>query len=964
VIKLRFILGLLVILGLSGTRSAPTVRAVNATGLLLEWEGPAYRLTTVVGDGGQIYSRVEAEGYLNGGAPGWPGLPSRGSLVALPPGGDFGLELIEVAYDTVPLDHPIEPAPAPAPLQFDADGQPLPGDWTFARDETAYASATPHPDEFAAPSEAVWMRDHRLVRLTFTPFRYHPARQTLDVVRRLRLRVWWEPPTSPSPAAPRNDTFQDVLANLVLNPTDLDAFRARDRLAGISAYPRSSASQVPGPYKALVTSEGIYALDYSTLAAAGLPLGNIDPSTLRLIHGGSEVAARWEGDGDTAFEHGERLLFYARPQLTRYAGYDVYWLAWGGDAGQRMVARSGDPAGLPAGTAWATALAEENVEYNSLYQGRDGDRWFWRRLKLPDLSSDTFAISLETPAAATPGELTVWLRGLTSVTPNPDHHVHFSLNEDDVGDGWWEGKTAYTATLSLPAGLLRAGSNEVGLSLPGDTGTDIEGALVDAIAITYGLEAVDGDVARFRGQSNASAYTVGGFFGESLHVYDVTDPTAPLLVTGVTPAGGVVSVGDGDTTPAEYLVLTDDQIRTPQAVVPVKSLSDPPGGADYLIITHPDFEAALAPLSAHRGGQGLRVVTVDVEAIYDRFGDGRMDPAAIRAFLSHAYAKWPGPAPRYVLLVGDGTYDPRHYRPDTNPTYLPPYLADVDPWLGETTSDNRYADLTGDLLPEVRLGRFPVNTPHEAEAIVEKIIRYESDPLPGGWNGRLLFGADNPSDAGNHHADADSEFSTYATPAYGYEGVRVYLSATAGDPHLYTDAEAARDALIAELNRGALLYSYFGHASWHQEAVLETDNYAPLFHQDDIPRLSNRRRWPMVLQMTCFTGSYIQPADDTLDESLLRADGIGAAAVWGASGLGVATGHRVLHQSFYQAVFDDGQAELGAATHAALINLYASGLYNDLIDTYHLFGDPAQVLNMTIVDWPFSAFLPIITQGP
>jgi hypothetical protein len=928
----------------------------------------------VVGDDGQIYTRVDVRirGYVNGAAPGWPSLPGLGQLVVLPPGGDFGLELLEVEYDTLPLDFPVEPAPAPAPLQRDTNGQPLPGGWIFARDEAAYAGTAPYPVEFATLGEAIWMRDHRLARLTFTPFRYHPDRQTLDVVHHLRLRVWWEPSYQPSPTVPSNGAFDDVLSKLVLNPTDLVAFRTRlngtqmntDCVAHrskdkISVRPRSSVS-----YKILVATEGIYALDHAVLVAAGLPVSGINPTTLRLVHGGSEVAAQWEGDGDASFEDGERLLFYARPQPTRYAGHDVYWLSWGGAAGQRMATRSGDPVGLPAGTAWATSLSEENVVYESPYQGRDGDRWFWRQLKLPDLTGDTFNVTLETPAASATGGLTVWLHGFTATSPNPDHHVRFSLNGNDVGEAWWEGRTAYTATLSLPAGLLQAGSNAVGLSLPGDTGSEVEGTWVDAIAVTYALGAVSGDVARFCGQGSASAYTVSGFSTDAVRAYDVTDPAAPQIVTGLSIAGSVVSVGDGASVPAEYFILTGEQIQTPSALIPAKTLSDPPGGADYVFVTHPDFEAALAPLAAHRAAQGLRVVSVDVEAIYDQFGDGRLHPDAIRAFLAHAYANWPGPALQYVLLVGDGTYDPRGYRSESNPTYLPPYLADVDPWLGEVSSDNRYADLTGDPLPELRLGRLPVNTPAEVTVVVDKILSYETDPLPGGWNGWLVFGADNPSVAGDHHADADSEFTTYATPTYNREGVRVYLSETPGDSHLYTDAETAQDALIATLNRGALLYTYFGHASWHQEAVLETDNYAPLFHQDHIARLSNQRRWPVVLHMTCFTGRYAHATGDTLDESLLRAGGVGAVAVWGASGNGIATGHRGLHRAFYRTVFDDQQAELGAATHAALASLYAGGLHLDLIETYHLFGDPALALDMTIVDLPFSVFLPIIARAP
>jgi hypothetical protein len=434
-------------------------------------------------------------------------------------------------------------------------------------------------------------------------------------------------------------------------------------------------------------------------------------------------------------------------------------------------------------------------------------------------------------------------------------------------------------------------------------------------------------------------------------------------VTGFSTVADRVTVGDGGSTPADYLILTDNQILPPLAVTPAKALSDPLDSVDYVIISHPDFEAALAPLVAHRRDHGLRVQVVDVEAIYDRFGDGRMDPDAIHAFLAHAYANWPGPALQYALLVGDATVDPRGYLPDSNPTFVPPFLADVDLEWGEVTADNRYADLTGDPLPELQVGRFPVNTPTEVTAIVDKIVTYETHTPTGGWNRRLVFGADNPSSAGDHHAHANAEFFAFATPEYGHLGNRVYLSSLPGEPHLFTAADAAQDALISTLNRGALLYSFFGHASWHQEAVLETDNYAPLFHRDHIARLDNRGHWPVILHMTCLTGRYVHRTSETLDESLLRTQDVGAVAVWGPSGSGVATGHQILHRAFYQAVFDHGETQMGTAIHTALLELYAAKIYEDLIETYHLFGDPAMRLAFNAQDLPFSGFLPIIAGG-
>ena len=60
-------------------------------------------------------------------------------------------------------------------------------------------------------------------------------------------------------------------------------------------------------------------------------------------------------------------------------------------------------------------------------------------------------------------------------------------------------------------------------------------------------------------------------------------------------------------------------------------------------------------------------------------------------------------------------------------------------------------------------------------------------------------------------------------------------------------------------------------------------------------------------------------------------------------------------------LFGDG---LAPEEHAALVDLYpyAGGSYNDLIDTYHLFGDPATKLNVAARDLPYSIFLPMVLR--
>ena len=76
------------------------------------------------------------------------------------------------------------------------------------------------------------------------------------------------------------------------------------------------------------------------------------------------------------------------------------------------------------------------------------------------------------------------------------------------------------------------------------------------------------------------------------------------------------------------------------------------------------------------------VAKVDIQDVYDEFSGGRVDPEALRTFLTYAYLNWNwgGQPPAYVLLVGDGHYDFKGaLRPDL-PNLIPPYLLDIDPY--------------------------------------------------------------------------------------------------------------------------------------------------------------------------------------------------------------------------------------------------------------------------------------------
>ena len=115
----------------------------------------------------------------------------------------------------------------------------------------------------------------------------------------------------------------------------------------------------------------------------------------------------------------------------------------------------------------------------------------------------------------------------------------------------------------------------------------------------------------------------------------------------------------------------------------------------------------------------------------------------------------------------------------TAPDYVPPYLAFVDPWLGEVPVDVRYGDLDGDGLPDVSVGRLAANSLADANTIVDKIVNYDETVRAADWQRRALFVADNSDAAGNFAALSDEIITGYLPSDLTV--TRAYLPAQARD---------------------------------------------------------------------------------------------------------------------------------------------------------------------------------------
>lgn len=939
----------------SATENDP-IRLLQADGqsLVLELITPEVVVEqAVVGDRPCQILRID--GFAMLGEPGAPLLPARGAWVGVPPDGEPSVTVLEEDVQTLEGRFVIC---SQGGLRVDFDEQGA----HFLGYEAQWDAAIYAQDRFlpSAPVELAgtgYVRSQRLAQLRFQPLQYNPLTGEARLYTRLRVQVNYPSTQVQWGAAPTTvdeGRYESVLSSLLLNYEPARRWRVAP-LAQRATKPQSAyldRSTSAPLVKLLVAQVGIQRLTYADLQAIGIPVEEVDARTFRLYERGVEVALMVTGEADASFDPGDEILFYGRPADTKWSNVGVYWLAWGDSFGLRMSQSPSAPEdALPTPLSFTeTAHIEKNLSYVSARpSGANDDRWYWATLAASDPLTSTKIFTYTYPfslTAPTSQPVSLTLRGLLygisalNGAATAQHHTRIYLNQRLIHDFSWPARGAFSFEVRASQSLLVNGTNTIRVVLPMDELT-FESFHLNWFEIEYAraLTAMQ-DWLAFSLLPGNWEVQVDGFSSPAVQVYDITTPTQPVQLTSVEVQniGGEYRVrfAHSSSAPARFIALTEGAIRSVDEVIldQPSDLINPANGADYLVITHQDFYTAVQPLANDRAARGLRVKTVKVQDVYDEFNFGLLDPQAIRNFLAYAYHNWQPPAPTYVLLVGDGTFDPLDYLGDRHPEFIPPYLADVDYWIGETAADNRYVSISGDdILPDMALGRLPVNTPAETTAMVNKILAYEQNPPQEEWNRKVMFIADN-ADAAGDFALLSDQIADFELPG-NYTPEKIYYKVT------HPNEISARNAITEGVNQGRLLVSYVGHAAvqyWAQEA---------LFSKAYLSELTNADRLPLMLPMTCLDGYFIWPKPavgdySSLGELVVRLDEAGAIASFSPAGFGVAHGHDYLERGLFRAIFAPFPTDLGLATLRAKLYLNENTTgFSDLIETYTLFGDPA-----------------------
>ncbi len=619
-------------------------------------------------------------------------------------------------------------------------------------------------------------------------------------------------------------------------------------------------------YRIAVTKDGIYKIDKAFLEACGFNTTNLNPAHIHIFGNGEGVlpesnavpitddlaqnAIIINGEGDGTFDANDFVLFYAwgphRWELSGgsqfnqirhpYSDQSYYYIYIGSDVAPLRIASS------VAIDAPADTLIT-NYDYRDVYENdlenlvKGGQRWYGEEFDvnlsqnfnftIPNVSAEPLRLQVSYASnSRTTGNLFRLKKGssILGQMTMPHSGSYFQRGVLNCTD------STPSATLNLAIEINRLNPNVV---------TYLDRILINAqrgLALTGSQ--LNFRVSKWSSSSNLAAYQIGNTNANTF-VWDISNrhiPNAiPLIAQG---NQGTFKVASGY---HEYVVANGSSYFAPERVgsVAIQDLHQLPQ-ADYLIVSHPDFLTQANRLADLHRANGLTVNVVQPQSIYNEFSSGMQDPAAIRRFVKMFYDRAiqtdPTTKPKYVLLFGDGTYDPKNRLPNNN-NFIVTYQMQasenmidamvVDDFFG--ILDDAEAMSAADMM-DIGVGRLIVSTSLQAKQVVDKIEHYmkngsnfypvassccmgtQTDKTFGDWRNQYMVMTDNREGGYFINTDAEPQYeiSKLFNPEINYN--KLYMDAfpkvvTAGGERF----PAMVSAIDAGIQRGVLVANYIGH---------------------------------------------------------------------------------------------------------------------------------------------------------
>ena len=690
----------------------------------------------------------------------------------------------------------------------------------------------------------------------------------------------------------------NIQKNEMILPEDLQSeVEANTSQADVTTQ-RWVAAQ-PG-VKIGVKKEGIYRVTRTELQSAGFNV-NAPAALWQLYLNGVEQSIVVGNNGDY-------IEFYGNGIDTRDSDTQIYFLVVGTQNGKRMntTFRRGIGSPVLSESFSQSFIFKERTNYSSgIFNGETEN--FWGRVINNTnviIPLNLSAIDFNSPVSSV--EITI--QGLTQSA----HQIRVTLNGVELGIITGINTNSMKQRFDIPTSLLLAGTNNLQFAALNGS-QDV--SFFDTVKINFEKRFIAEQNRLSFYTKNYRASYVGGFSSPNIRVFDITYPDNPTIVSNlqISQTGNTYQVYLPSNRGRVMYAVENSGILQAASIVPnaPSTVSAANHNADLVIVSYKDWMTEANNWASYRRSQGMTVEVVNIEDLYDEFSFGVFSADSVKNFLEFAKNNWQTP-PKYALLLGDGTLDPKNYGGYGAWNFIPTKM--VETIYLETGSDEALADFDNDGLAEIAIGRIPAHTAQDVTTALAKVMNFE--PQVGqGLNRGALFASDLPN-------------------GYDFEGVNQRLAnlLPVNIPKVMINRSLsdAKTRLLSEMNAGRYIINYSGHGStliW---------GHTSFFNQADAAQLTNANTLSIFTMLTCLNGYFIQP-QDSLSETLLKNQNGGAVAVWSSTGLTTPDIQEIMATRFYSQFAAGNMTRMGDLIKDAKTAINGG---RDVRLSWALLGDP------------------------
>lgn len=330
-------------------------------------------------------------------------------------------------------------------------------------------------------------------------------------------------------------------------------------------------------------------------------------------------------------------------------------------------------------------------------------------------------------------------------------------------------------------------------------------------------------------------------------------------------------------------------------------------GADTVVVRPAGWSWAIQDWKKFRESQGHSIAEIDSAA----------SPVAIANEIRKLDKSQPSEL-KYVLLASD--VEPLANQQVPVPVFYQRSSAMVQ--LGGEpviATDNGYADLNDDQLPDLAVGRIPADSPQQLQQVLQRTIQYENSDVSR-WrrNVHVVAGVGGFGVVADNVIELTTrQFLSRRIPGWAD------LSMTHASPMspFCPDPWKFSEITVSRLNEGSMFWVYIGHGHVKTLDYLNCNNeFLPILTREHVGQVDVGQHSPIAIFLACYTGAF-DASEDSLAESLILHER-GPVAALAASRVSGPYGLAMLSDGLLSYCFEDQMSSFGQIVMKAKRDLF------------------------------------------